>query len=340
MLRRSTTTRTASAVLAAGLGLALVAAWHLPAQRPAARPRRLLGLRRCAQGVRSLRGRRRCEPDHAGHPALSPAILPQTNVDLARSTANAESDADSTPTRPARSAPAPSPAPPATPAARRPVAIQTNQASAPASEANEDVAHPARPLAAARPAGHPHHGAGQLGQRHRVRRRRHAALLRRPGAGRPHAARRSRCPAAVGRRARHRRRRRRRRHRGRHLPRVDPRPGTTPAPCRPGSRTDVTSANVLNGLAGDIGSAIQVDVVQTPNYIVSASGLPGGATVTGAGSGRRGHHRRPDARSPSTAGNQTRSTPRSPTSCSATCSTSPAYRPPRRPARPTSASGR
>ena len=44
--------------------------------------------------------------------------------------------------------------------------------------------------------------------------------------------------------------------------------------------TDITSANVLNNLGGS-GSAIEVDAVQTPNYIVSASGIPGGASVTG-----------------------------------------------------------
>jgi uncharacterized repeat protein (TIGR01451 family) len=44
--------------------------------------------------------------------------------------------------------------------------------------------------------------------------------------------------------------------------------------------TTVSSANVLNGLAGE-GSAIEVDVVQAPDYTASASGLPGGASVTG-----------------------------------------------------------
>ena len=44
--------------------------------------------------------------------------------------------------------------------------------------------------------------------------------------------------------------------------------------------TDVSSANILNDLAGP-GSAIQVDVVQAPAYVVQASGLPGGASVTG-----------------------------------------------------------
>ncbi|HJR26121.1 MAG TPA: hypothetical protein VJ804_11640 [Acidimicrobiales bacterium] len=45
--------------------------------------------------------------------------------------------------------------------------------------------------------------------------------------------------------------------------------------------TNVSSANVFNGLVPDVTSAIQVDVVQQPNYIASATGLPGGATITG-----------------------------------------------------------
>jgi|GEM_PF-7089929 uncharacterized repeat protein (TIGR01451 family) len=44
--------------------------------------------------------------------------------------------------------------------------------------------------------------------------------------------------------------------------------------------TTVTSLNLFNGLA-DEGSAIQADVVQSPDYTVQASGLPGGASVTG-----------------------------------------------------------
>ncbi len=44
--------------------------------------------------------------------------------------------------------------------------------------------------------------------------------------------------------------------------------------------TDISSANVLNGLSGP-GSVIQADVVQAPSYVVSASGRPGGASVTG-----------------------------------------------------------
>jgi uncharacterized repeat protein (TIGR01451 family) len=44
--------------------------------------------------------------------------------------------------------------------------------------------------------------------------------------------------------------------------------------------TDISSANVLNGLAGP-GSVIQADVVQAPSVVASASGLPGGASVTG-----------------------------------------------------------
>src|SRR5690606_4099142 len=44
--------------------------------------------------------------------------------------------------------------------------------------------------------------------------------------------------------------------------------------------TTITSLNLFNGLAGE-GSAIQADVVQSPDYTVQASGLPGGASVSG-----------------------------------------------------------
>jgi uncharacterized repeat protein (TIGR01451 family) len=44
--------------------------------------------------------------------------------------------------------------------------------------------------------------------------------------------------------------------------------------------SSITSANVLNGLAGE-GSAIRVEVVQAPDLTAQASGLPGGADVTG-----------------------------------------------------------
>jgi uncharacterized repeat protein (TIGR01451 family) len=44
--------------------------------------------------------------------------------------------------------------------------------------------------------------------------------------------------------------------------------------------TQISSANLLNGLAGE-GSAFEVDVVQAPTYLVQATGLPGGASVTG-----------------------------------------------------------
>jgi len=57
-------------------------------------------------------------------------------------------------------------------------------------------------------------------------------------------------------------------------------PGTDQRAVQARTTTTVTSANIFNGLAGE-GSAIQVDAVQSPNYVVSASGLPGGASVTG-----------------------------------------------------------
>jgi uncharacterized repeat protein (TIGR01451 family) len=44
--------------------------------------------------------------------------------------------------------------------------------------------------------------------------------------------------------------------------------------------SQVSSVNLFNNLAGS-GSAIQVRAVQTPNYVVKATGLPGGASVEG-----------------------------------------------------------
>lgn len=45
--------------------------------------------------------------------------------------------------------------------------------------------------------------------------------------------------------------------------------------------TRVAGANVLNGFVPDMASLIQADVVRAPQYTVTASGLPGGASVTG-----------------------------------------------------------
>lgn len=57
-------------------------------------------------------------------------------------------------------------------------------------------------------------------------------------------------------------------------------PGVDPRAVQARTTTTITSANILNGFDGP-GSAIQVDAVQSPDYVVSASGLPGGASVTG-----------------------------------------------------------
>lgn len=58
-------------------------------------------------------------------------------------------------------------------------------------------------------------------------------------------------------------------------------PGTDQRAIQSRVRTDVTSANVLNDLVPDLDSLIGIDVLQNPNWIASASGLPGGAQVTG-----------------------------------------------------------
>jgi uncharacterized repeat protein (TIGR01451 family) len=45
--------------------------------------------------------------------------------------------------------------------------------------------------------------------------------------------------------------------------------------------TNVTDVNVLNNIAPDLASVIEAVVVQAPDWTATASGLPGGATVTG-----------------------------------------------------------
>ena len=184
-------------------------------------------------------------------PSLSPALLPQTNVDLARSQANAESDADVDADKAGRAAhrrhrrhhrhhlgP------------RRADRAAGERGLGAGVRGERGHPHPARPVAAPRPAGDPHHGAGQLGQRHRVRRRRHAAVAT-PTRRSPT----SRCSASPqGSRSS---------SSTPMTPTAPPTPRrpptsprspvtTTPAPSRPGSITDITSANVLNDLAPDL----------------------------------------------------------------------------------------
>lgn len=57
-------------------------------------------------------------------------------------------------------------------------------------------------------------------------------------------------------------------------------PGADPRAVQARATSSVTSANVLNGLAGE-GSVIRAEVLQAPDLTAQASGLPGGADVTG-----------------------------------------------------------
>ena len=76
-------------------------------------------------------------------PSLSPALLPQTNVDLARSQANAESDADVDADKAgAQRTGAIAGTTGSTSLLGAPIELQVNEASAPESEANEDILIP------------------------------------------------------------------------------------------------------------------------------------------------------------------------------------------------------
>ncbi len=244
MLRRSTSTRTASAVLAAGLGLALVAAVS-PASAAPARPD-APAAPAATRGRRSLRGCGRREPAHAGHPgpvAGDPARRPTSTWPARRPTPSPTPT--STPTRRAPSAPVPSPAPRAPPSLLgAPIEVQVNEASAPPSEANEDILIPLdlsplldlpviRTTALANWVSDTECVAADT-----------PAVLRRPVAGRPHAARQPRpvsrsssstptTPTAPP------------------TPRRRPTSPRSPAPNDPRAVqarviTDITSANVLN----------------------------------------------------------------------------------------------
>jgi uncharacterized repeat protein (TIGR01451 family) len=286
MLRRSTTTRTASAVLAAGLGLALLAAGS-PASAAPARPTSSASAASSA-GASALKmsGPYAAAADASlltlDVPSLSPALLPQTNIDLARSSAVAESDQDvdadkAGAQRTGASAGTTGFGSTATHVLGAELAIQTNEASAPESEANEDIAIPLdlsplldvpviRTTALANwvsdtecvTATTPLSQADQS-----------LADLTLLGIAPDQSVLDLDTDDADG--------------------AADTEAQTflasIPGPNDPRAVqarviTDITSANVLNNLGGS-GSAIEVDAVQTPNYIVSASGLPGGASVTG-----------------------------------------------------------
>jgi len=210
-------------------------------------------------------------------PLLSPSVLPATTVDLARSVATADSDADLDPDRSgAQRSTAGAGTTGDTALLGQPLALQETTASAPEDEVNRDVlipvdAAPLLDLEAIRTSAEAHWVsdvecvAADTPMSRSDQSLADLAVLM-PQAGQSVVeldtddedgavdteAETSLVPAgAPGFRA------------------VQARP--TPA---------VTSANVLNNLAGQ-GSAIQADVVQSPDYTVQATGLPGGASVSG-----------------------------------------------------------
>jgi uncharacterized repeat protein (TIGR01451 family) len=279
-MRRLTSARTASAVLAAGLGLALIAAVAPASAAPDSNG--------SAGSTAALDALTAAGPYAAAAdaslitldiPSLTPEILPQTNVDLARSQANAESDADIDADKPgAQRTGAVAGTTGSTSLLGAPIELQVNEASAPPAEANEDVLIPLdlSPLldlpvirttalanwvsdtecvAADTPLSFADQSLADLtlleiGEGQSV------VELDTDDADGAADTEASTWLASI--------------------------PGDNdPRAVQARVTTDVSSANVLNALAPDLATAIQLDVVQSPNYIVSASGIPGGASVTG-----------------------------------------------------------
>lgn len=211
-------------------------------------------------------------------PVLSPALLPQTNIDLAPSTAQADSDAD---LDAAQAGGQRSAALAGTTFGSNllgtPLDIQTNMASAPESEASADTLIPldlapvldlpvintaalanwvsdTECVADGTPLSQADQSAADLTLLEPVPGQSVVALNTNPTDGA--------ADSQVS----------------THLVSI---PGANdPRAVQARTTSDITSANVLNNLGG-AGSAIAVDVVQAPNFIVQASGLPGGASVTG-----------------------------------------------------------
>jgi len=212
-----------------------------------------------------------------GLPLLSPALLPATTVDLARSVAAADSDADLDPDREgAQRSTAAAGTTGETALLGQPLALQETTASAPEDQVNRDVlipldAAPLLDLEAIRTSAEAHWVsdvecvAADTPMSRSDQSLADLAVLM-PQAGQSVVeldtddedgavdteAETSLVPAGA--------------------------PGFRAVQAR--TTTAVTSANVLNNLAGQ-GSAIQADVVQSPDYTVQATGLPGGASVSG-----------------------------------------------------------
>jgi uncharacterized repeat protein (TIGR01451 family) len=282
-MRRLTTARTASAALAAGLGLALIAAVAPASAAPDSTGGTASGASAAAPEALVAAGPFAAAADASlltlKIPSLTPEILPQTNVDLARSQANTESDADLDAAKPgAQRTGAVAGTTGSTSLLGAPIEVQVNDASAPPSEANEDIlidldlsplldVPVIRTTALANWVSDTECVASDTPLSLADQSLADLTLLAlsdtqsvveldtddADGAADTEA---STWLASI--------------------------PGDNdPRAIQARVTTDVTSANVLNALAPDLATAVQLDVVQSPNYIVSASGIPGGASVTG-----------------------------------------------------------
>jgi uncharacterized repeat protein (TIGR01451 family) len=282
MLRRTNTTRTAIAVLAAGLGLSLVAAVAPANAAPASSDAGSTSAAATAPAELKASGPFAAAADGAlvnlTIPSLSPSILPQTDVDLARTQANAESDkdVDTAKTGVQRSS-ARARTTGDTALLGAPINLQENFASAPPSEVGEKTLIPLdlSPLLNL-PVIHTSALANWISDTECVaadkplsEATQTAADLTLLDLGNNQSVAELNIDHDTG--------------------AVDTKAATflssIPGPNDPRAveadvLSQVSSVNVFNNLAGD-GSAIQARAVQTPQYVVKATGLPGGASVTG-----------------------------------------------------------
>jgi uncharacterized repeat protein (TIGR01451 family) len=285
MLRRSTSTRTAAAVLAAGLGLALVTV-AAPAASAAPDTSGSAASPGAASALKAS-GPYAAAADASlltlDIPSISPAILPKTNIDLARSLAVAQSDNDVDADKPGAQRTGASASTTGfgtfgTHVLGANLDLQTNEASAPASEAHEDVAldldlsplldlplirttalanwtSDTECVSADKPLSESDQALADLtllgvGAGQSV-----AELNTNPDDGAADTTAWTKLTSIPG--------------------PNDPRAVTAHI------ETDITSADVLNSLAPDVDHLLHVEVVESPAFTVKATGKPGGATVEG-----------------------------------------------------------
>ena len=284
MLRRTNTTRTALAVVAAGLGLTLIAAVAPANAAPASSDAGSTSSAASAPAELKASGPFAAAADgsllNLTIPSLSPSLLPQTDVDLARTQANAESDKDVDTTKAgvqrskARAATTGD-----TELLGAAVNVQENKASAPPAETGSKTLIPLdlSPLLNL-PVIHTSALANWISDTECVaadkplsEATQTAADLTLLDLGNSQSVAELNIEHDTG--------------------AVDTKADTflssIPGPNDPRAveariLSQVSGVNLFNNLTGpNSGSAIQVKAVQTPNYIVKATGLPGGATVEG-----------------------------------------------------------